>query len=82
VLSDVGAHKLWLARMYSCYRPGTCIISNGFASIGIAVPGAVAAKLLYPERHVVAVSGAYSRFAGDRRRIHSWAIRCSECGYT
>ena len=57
VISDVGAHKLWLARMYPCYRPGTCIISNGFASMGIAVPGAVAAKLLYPERRVVAVSG-------------------------
>jgi acetolactate synthase-1/2/3 large subunit len=57
VISDVGAHKLWLARMYPCYRPGTCIISNGFASMGIAVPGAVAAKLLYPERRVVAVTG-------------------------
>jgi acetolactate synthase-1/2/3 large subunit len=57
VISDVGAHKLWLARLYPCYRPGTCIISNGFASMGLAVPGAVAAKLLYPERHVVAATG-------------------------
>lgn len=57
VISDVGAHKLWLARLYPCYRPGTCIISNGFASMGVALPGAVAAKLLYPERRVVAVSG-------------------------
>ena len=57
VISDVGAHKLWLARLYPCYRPGTCIISNGFASMGIAVPGAVAAKLLYPARRVVAATG-------------------------
>ncbi|MHB0960563.1 MAG: acetolactate synthase large subunit [Pirellulaceae bacterium] len=57
VISDVGAHKLWLARLYPCYRPRTCIISNGFASMGIAVPSAVAAKLLYPQRRVVAATG-------------------------
>jgi acetolactate synthase-1/2/3 large subunit len=57
VISDVGAHKLWLARMYQAERPNTCIISNGFAAMGIAVPGALAAKLAYPERNVVAVTG-------------------------
>lgn len=57
VISDVGAHKMWIARMYPCYRPHTCIISNGFSSMGIAVPGAVAAKLIHPDRQVVAVSG-------------------------
>lgn len=57
VISDVGAHKLWLARLYPCYRPSTCVISNGFASMGFAVPCAVAAKLLYPERRVVAATG-------------------------
>ena len=57
VISDVGAHKIWVARMFPCYRPSTCIISNGFASMGIAVPGAVAAKLIFPDRRVVAVCG-------------------------
>ena len=57
VVSDVGAHKMWIARFYPCYRPNTCIISNGFASMGIGVPGAIAAKLLYPERNVVTVTG-------------------------
>jgi acetolactate synthase I/II/III large subunit len=56
-ISDVGAHKMWMARMYRAERPNTCIISNGFASMGIAVPGAVAAKLAFPERKVVAVTG-------------------------
>jgi acetolactate synthase-1/2/3 large subunit len=56
-ISDVGAHKMWMARMYRAERPNTCIISNGFASMGIAVPGAVAAKLAYPNRKVVAVTG-------------------------
>ena len=57
VICDVGAHKMWMARMFRCERPNTCIISNGFASMGIAVPGAIAAKLAYPERSVVAVTG-------------------------
>ncbi|MEK6664399.1 MAG: acetolactate synthase large subunit [Pseudomonadota bacterium] len=57
VICDVGAHKMWMARMFPCEKPNTCIISNGFASMGIAVPGAVAAKLNFPGRKVVAVTG-------------------------
>ena len=57
VVCDVGAHKLWMARMFPCETPNSCIISNGFAAMGIGVPGAIAAKLLYPERRVVAVTG-------------------------
>ncbi len=57
VLCDVGAHKLWMARMFPCETPNSCIISNGFAAMGIALPGAIAAKLLFPERRVVAVTG-------------------------
>ena len=56
-ISDVGAHKMWMSRMYRAERPNTCIISNGFAAMGIAVPGAIAAKLAYPERKVIAVTG-------------------------
>ncbi|MEW6325651.1 MAG: thiamine pyrophosphate-dependent enzyme, partial [Nitrospirota bacterium] len=57
LVCDVGAHKVWIARLYPTERPNTCLISNGFASMGIGVPGAVAAKLLYPERKVLAVTG-------------------------
>jgi acetolactate synthase-1/2/3 large subunit len=57
VICDVGAHKMWMARMFPCEKPNTCIISNGFASMGIAVPGAVSAKLSLPDRKVVAVTG-------------------------
>jgi acetolactate synthase-1/2/3 large subunit len=56
-ISDVGAHKIWMARLYGAERPNTCIISNGFAAMGIAVPGAIAAKLAYPDTTVVAVTG-------------------------
>lgn len=57
VISDVGAHKMWMARMYQAEHPNTCIISNGFASMGIGVPGAIAAKLVHPERVSVTVTG-------------------------
>ncbi len=57
VISDVGAHKMWMARMYQAEAPNTCIISNGFASMGIGVPGAIAAKLAFPDRTVLTVTG-------------------------
>jgi len=57
VISDVGAHKMWMSRMYRAERPNTCIIANGFAAMGIAVPGGVAAKLAYPNKKVLAVTG-------------------------
>ena len=57
VISDVGAHKMWMSRMYQAEAPNTCIVSNGFAAMGIAVPGAIAAKLVSPEKKAVAVTG-------------------------
>ncbi|MCH7777134.1 MAG: acetolactate synthase large subunit, partial [Gemmatimonadetes bacterium] len=57
VISDVGAHKMWMARMYQAEQPNTCIISNGFASMGIGVPGAIAAKLVFPDRTALTVTG-------------------------
>ena len=57
VVSDVGAHKLWVAKRLATRRPNTVIISNGFAAMGIGLPGAIAAKLARPERHVVTVTG-------------------------
>jgi acetolactate synthase-1/2/3 large subunit len=56
-ISDVGAHKMWMARHYHSDCPNTCIISNGFAAMGIAIPGAIAAKLVHPDKRVVAVTG-------------------------
>ena len=57
VVCDVGAHKMWMARLYQTESPNTCIISNGFAAMGIALPGAMAAKLAFPDRTAVAVVG-------------------------
>ena len=57
LISDVGAHKMWIARLYRCLLPNTCIISNGFASMGIGVPGAMAAKMVYPQRNILTITG-------------------------
>lgn len=57
VISDVGAHKMWIARHYHCYKPNTCIMSNGFAAMGIAIPGALAAKLINPDKKILAITG-------------------------
>jgi len=57
LISDVGTHKLWIARTFPAYEPNTVLISNGYAAMGIALPAAIAAKLVHPERKVVAVSG-------------------------
>jgi acetolactate synthase-1/2/3 large subunit len=57
LVSDVGAHKLWVGRLFPAYKPNTVQISNGLASMGFAFPGAIAAKLVHPEKNVVAVVG-------------------------
>jgi acetolactate synthase I/II/III large subunit len=57
LVSDVGLHKLWIARMFPAHEPNTVLIANGLAGMGIALPSAIAAKLVYPERRVVTVNG-------------------------
>ncbi len=57
LLSDVGAHKMWIARYYQCDEPNTCLIPNGFCSMGFALPGAIAAHLVRPQRRVLAIAG-------------------------
>jgi acetolactate synthase I/II/III large subunit len=57
IISDVGAHKQWVARRFPTYWANTVLVSNGLATMGIALPGAVAAKLAQPERKVVVVTG-------------------------
>ncbi|MGI9326064.1 MAG: acetolactate synthase large subunit [Pseudomonadales bacterium] len=57
LLSDVGAHKMWIARHYHCHEPNTCLIPNGFCSMGFALPGAMAAALVHPERRILGIAG-------------------------
>ncbi|MBC3217706.1 acetolactate synthase large subunit [Serratia fonticola] len=57
VLADTGAVKMWMSRLYPTYEPLTCITSNGLSTMAFSLPGAMAAKLAYPDRNVLAVMG-------------------------
>src|SRR2546430_2295337 len=57
LISDVGAHKLWLGRFFRTMKPNTVIISNGLSAMGIALPGGIAAKLADPNPRAVTLSG-------------------------
>jgi acetolactate synthase-1/2/3 large subunit len=57
LISDVGLHKLWIGRMFPAHEPNTVLIANGLAGMGFAVPCAIAAKLVHPDRKVVTVNG-------------------------
>ena len=56
LLSGVGAHKTWIARYFHCHEPNTCIIPNGFCSMGLALPGR-SPRLVHPERKVLGIAG-------------------------
>lgn len=57
VLADTGAQKMWMARLYDCYQPNTCLISNGLATMAFSLPGAIGAKLARPDCKVLASMG-------------------------
>ncbi|HVL94487.1 MAG TPA: acetolactate synthase large subunit [Solirubrobacteraceae bacterium] len=57
LISDVGMHKLWIARLFPAHEPDTVFIANGLAGMGIALPTAVAAQLVHRDRKVVTVNG-------------------------
>ena len=42
---------------YAHDMSNTCLISNGFATMGIAVPGAISAKLVHPDKKILAITG-------------------------
>ena len=58
LISDVGVHKLWVARFWEAREPNTVLISNGFAAMGFGLPAAIAAALAARgRRKVVCISG-------------------------
>ena len=54
---DNGMYKLWFARYYRCTQPNTLLLDNALATMGAGLPSAIAAKIVYPDRKVVAVAG-------------------------
>ena len=57
LLSDVGAHKMWISRYFQCDEPNTCLISNGFCTMGFAFPGSMGAKIAEPDKKILSING-------------------------
>ncbi|MBI5100974.1 MAG: acetolactate synthase large subunit [Nitrospirae bacterium] len=86
--TDVGTCKLWAAKFYPVYQNNTFMISNGFASMGCALPFAVVAKLLFPGRNVVALAGdgGFMMNLQDletacRLKLNIVVVLFNDCGY-
>lgn len=54
---DNGIYKLWFARLYKTYAPNTVLLDNALAAMGAGLPSGITAKLLHPERRVLAICG-------------------------
>jgi acetolactate synthase-1/2/3 large subunit len=54
---DNGLYKLWFARNYRCRQPNTLLVDNALATMGAGLPSAIAARLVFPDRKVLAVCG-------------------------
>jgi acetolactate synthase-1/2/3 large subunit len=54
---DNGIYKLWFSRLYKTYAPNTVLLDNALASMGAGLSSGITAKLLHPERRVLAICG-------------------------
>lgn len=57
VTLDNGIYKLWFARQYRAFAPNTILLDNTLATMGAGLPSAMAAKMLNPDKKVLAVCG-------------------------
>ncbi|MCP5424486.1 MAG: acetolactate synthase 3 large subunit [Gammaproteobacteria bacterium] len=57
ITSDVGQHQMWAAQYYHFDQPRQWINSGGLGTMGFGLPAAMGAKLAFPERDVVCVTG-------------------------
>jgi len=64
---DVGAHTHQIATQWRTDEPRSCLSTNGWSSMGYGMPAAYAAKLVFPDRPVVAVigDGCFQMTAGE-----------------
>ncbi len=57
VALDNGVYKIWFARNYQAYCPNSILLDNALATMGAGLPSAIAAKIVFPEKPVIAVCG-------------------------
>jgi acetolactate synthase-1/2/3 large subunit len=54
---DNGLYKIWFTRNYKAHEPNTILLDNSLASMGAGLPAAIASKIVYPEKKVMAICG-------------------------
>lgn len=54
---DNGVYKIWFARNYKAHQPNTVLLDNALATMGAGLPSAMLAKMVYPDRRVMAICG-------------------------
>lgn len=54
---DNGMYKIWFARNYQAHQTNTVLLDNALATMGAGLPAAIGAKLVHPDRKVVAICG-------------------------
>ncbi|MEK9169117.1 MAG: acetolactate synthase large subunit, partial [Patescibacteria group bacterium] len=57
VTLDNGMYKIWFARNYHTLKQNTLLLDNALASMGAGLPSAIAAKIVFPEKKVIAICG-------------------------
>lgn len=57
VTLDNGIYKIWFARNYACYQRNTLLLDNALASMGAGLPSAILAKMINPNKKVMAICG-------------------------
>lgn len=54
---DNGMYKIWIARNYICQEQNSVLLDNALATMGAGLPSGIAAKMIYPNKKVLVVSG-------------------------
>ena len=57
IVSDVGQHQMWIAKLYGYEERNSHITSGGLGTMGFAVPAAMGVHFARPDRPVWAISG-------------------------
>lgn len=57
IVLDNGMYKIWFARNYRVREPNQMLLDNALATMGAGLPGAMASRIVEPDRPVVAICG-------------------------